>query len=179
MTRLVNQDGADPRPTPEDAVKSEKSSTKESTRRDSGPPAPADKARGAEGQWEEALKVLPLIVPAGQVAVHPRNSDRVYVDTASYNSLVYFVLGEVNSPGRLAWTGRETVLDALQFAGGLDSSANPNDIRLVRPAYGKKPVKVYMIDLAVIREGGDAEVEFATLPGDRLIIGRKDGNKPN
>lgn len=106
------------------------------------------------------------------VRVAPKDSDRVLVDIASYNSKVYFVLGDVNQPGRLPWTGRETVLDALQFAGGLDPSADAKNVRLVRPAHGKKPAKVYHIDLAAIQDRGDATANLQLFPGDRLVVGR-------
>ena len=49
--------------------------------------------------------------------------------------------------GKLPWTGNETVLDALQFAGGLLRSAEPKDIRLVRPGAWRQARKVYKVDL--------------------------------
>ena len=55
----------------------------------------------------------------------PRNRDRVFVDITAYNSKNYYVLGDVAVPGRLPFTGNETVMDALQFAGGLFRRRNP------------------------------------------------------
>ena len=66
--------------------------------------------------------------------VDPARTDRVYVDVVSYNSKVYYVQGEVGSPGRLPITGNETVLDAINFAGGLVPTAAKDRIRLVRPS---------------------------------------------
>jgi len=106
------------------------------------------------------------------VAVAPRDSDRLFVDIASYNTKVYFVLGDVNRPGRLPATGRETVLDAIQYAGGLDPNADPKSLRLVRPARGGKPAKVYPIDLEAIQVRGEARANLQIFPGDRLFIGR-------
>ena len=71
--------------------------------------------------------------------VKPAESEKVFVDVTAYNSVNYYVLGDVAAPGRLPWTGKETVLDALQFAGGLLATAEPKDIRLARPARGGKP----------------------------------------
>lgn len=68
------------------------------------------------------------------VPIAPADSDRVFVDVAAYNSHVFYILGDVAAPGRLPITGNETVLDAIQYAGGLAPEAAVNNIRLVRPA---------------------------------------------
>jgi protein involved in polysaccharide export with SLBB domain len=106
--------------------------------------------------------------------VPPDKSRRVFVDVTAYNNKNYYVLGDVAVIGRFPWTGHETVLDALQFAGGLESSAEPKDIRLVRPARGGKPGKVYKVDLAAIQERGDIMANYQIFPGDRLIVGRNE-----
>ncbi len=72
----------------------------------------------------------------------------------------------------MPFTGQETVLDALNYANGLTSTADPNNIRLVRPARGEQPAKTYTIDLAAIRDEGDPTANLQIFPGDRLIVGR-------
>jgi protein involved in polysaccharide export with SLBB domain len=106
--------------------------------------------------------------------IKPEDSDRIFVDVTAYNSANYYVLGDVAAPGRLPWTGQETVLDALQFAGGLVSTAEPKDIRLIRPAQGGKPTRVYKVDLEAIRDKGDVTSNYQMFPGDRLVIARND-----
>jgi protein involved in polysaccharide export with SLBB domain len=106
--------------------------------------------------------------------IPPEKNERVFVDVTAYNSKNYFVEGDVGSPGRLPITGNETVLDALTFAGGLISSAESKDIRLVRPARGGKPAKVYKVDLEAIQEKGDHRANYQIFPGDRLVVGRND-----
>ena len=64
----------------------------------------------------------------------PRQSGRVFVDVTAFNSKVYYVEGDVAAPGRLPITGNETVLDALNYAGGFAPTAAPQNVRLVRPA---------------------------------------------
>ena len=66
------------------------------------------------------------------------------------------------------------MLDALQFAGGLMPTAEPKDIRLVRPGRGGKPAKVYKVDLAAIQEKGDVISNYQIFPDDRLIVGRNE-----
>jgi protein involved in polysaccharide export with SLBB domain len=102
------------------------------------------------------------------------DSDRIFVDITAFNTKNYYVLGDVLITGKLPWTGNETVLDALQYAGGLMASAEPKDIRLVRPGRGGKPAKVYKVDLAAIQENGDVTSNYQIFPNDRLIVGRNE-----
>jgi polysaccharide export outer membrane protein len=91
----------------------------------------------------------------------PKDSDRVFVDVSAYNSKVYYVQGDVGSPGRLTITGNETVLDAINYAGGLLPTAANQNIRLVRP-----------VNLAAIVNAGDTTTNYQILPGDRLVVYR-------
>jgi protein involved in polysaccharide export with SLBB domain len=103
---------------------------------------------------------------------HPRDSDRVFVDLAAYNHTVYYVQGDAAAPGRLPITGNETVLDALNHAGGLATTADPANIKLIRPGHGGEPSRIYHINYKAIMEEGDAKSNLQIFPGDRLVIGR-------
>lgn len=105
--------------------------------------------------------------------VKPADSDRVFVDVASYNSQVYYVLGDVNAPGRFPHTGNETVLDAIQFAGGIDLNASVNNIRVVRPAPpGACCAQTLPVNIAAIQQAGDTTTNYQLLPGDRVYVYR-------
>jgi protein involved in polysaccharide export with SLBB domain len=104
--------------------------------------------------------------------VHPVHSNRVFVDVTAYNSKNYYVQGDVARPGSLPCTGNETVLDALNYAGGFIPAADPTNIRLVRPARAGKPTRVYQVDLKAITERGEIEKNLQIFPGDRLVVGR-------
>ena len=104
------------------------------------------------------------------IVIPPRESDRVFVDVESYNSQCYYVLGQVATPGRLPWTSRETVLDALQYGGGIVGNGDEKRITLVRPARGGKPAKTYPIDLDAIQKRGDVTANLQIFPGDRLFV---------
>ncbi len=109
--------------------------------------------------------------------VGPGMTARVFVDVAAYNSKVYYVQGEVKSPSRLPVTGNETVLDAINFAGGLTAEAEL--IGLIRPARPGEPGDLVLpVDLKAIIEGGDAKTNYQMLPGDRLVVARKPEPKP-
>lgn len=100
-----------------------------------------------------------------------RDVDTVFVDITQYSNVHYYVKGEVPSPGALACTGHDTVLMALTSCGGLLRSADRKDIRLFRPARGRRPARVYPIDLDAI-EHGEARSNYQLFPDDRLVVGR-------
>ena len=106
--------------------------------------------------------------------VPPEASLCVFVDVTAYNSMQYYVQGDVATPGMLPHTGSETVLDVLQYAGGLLSTADPKQISLVRPQRSGKPAKVYKIDLEAIQERGEVATNLQIFAGDRLIVGRNE-----
>lgn len=85
----------------------------------------------------------------------------------------YYVTGEVLLPGKQPSTGRETVLDALQYAGGLLATAEPRDIRLIRPGLDGEPPRVYTVALEAILKRGDTRTNHRILLGDRLVVGRQ------
>jgi polysaccharide export outer membrane protein len=105
--------------------------------------------------------------------VNPRDTNMVFVDVTAYNSKYFYVQGDVSAPGRMPVTGKETVLDAIQFAGGLLPTAAPNNIRLVRPAPpGASCQQVMPVNLSAIVNGGDSTTNYQLMPGDRLVVYR-------
>jgi protein involved in polysaccharide export with SLBB domain len=134
---------------------------------------PRDDKPKVQAQKPEAeiVVVEPIRVDGKWTVIPPAESTRVFVDITSYNAQYYYVQGDVGVPGRLPITGKETVLDALNYAGGLVPSAEPNDIHLYRPARGGKPAKDYKIDLDAIHKGV-VTANLQVFPNDRLIVGR-------
>jgi polysaccharide export outer membrane protein len=110
--------------------------------------------------------------PDHWAVIPPAESDAVFVDVTAYNSHNFYVEGDAQTIGKFPWTGNETVLDAIEHAGGLVASADPKNIRLVRPGRNGKPSRIYKVDLEAIREKGDATLNYQMFPGDRLVIGR-------
>ncbi len=135
--------------------------------------APQSKAR--EPQVPSAPVEAPAAIPSkGKlILIPPAESDAVVVDVASYNSKVYFVQGAVNFTGRFPYSGNETVLDAIQYAGNLAPDADHSTLRIVRPAWGKKPAEVHYINLDALLNNGDKTANLQMLPGDRLIVDSK------
>lgn len=54
------------------------------------------------------------------------------VEVKQLNSLVVYVLGRVNSPGRFAYNSHITVLQALAMAGGFNQFADKNKVKIFR-----------------------------------------------
>jgi polysaccharide export outer membrane protein len=105
--------------------------------------------------------------------IEPKDSDRVFVDVTAYNSKVYYVMGDVNAPGRLPITGNDTVLEAITYAGGLSPTASVPNIRLVRPAPpGACCEQLLPVNYEAIVNAGDTTTNYQLMPGDRLVVYR-------
>jgi protein involved in polysaccharide export with SLBB domain len=100
----------------------------------------------------------------------PRDTDRVFVDVTAYNSQNCYVMGDVRIPGRLPYTGGDTVLDLLYYAGGLLPSADKAHIRLVRSYPKGSHPQVLPINYEEIAMGTDSSTNYAILPNDRLVV---------
>jgi polysaccharide export outer membrane protein len=85
-------------------------------------------------------------------------------------SAVYYVLGEVKSPGSFAINGRETVLDAIIAAGGLSGKASPCNVILSRPTVPDGCRIVLPICYRQITQLGDTSTNYQIMPGDRVYV---------
>ena len=103
--------------------------------------------KGGEAEAGAVLEARRSYRPNQQLL---ERTDRVFVDVTAYNSKNYFVAGDVAIPGRLPYTGNRPCLTHLITREAIPS-AEPQDIRLVRPARGGKPAKVYKVDLKAIQ----------------------------
>lgn len=105
-----------------------------------------------------------------------------FIDVRLVNrvSKTYYVLGEVNTPGKFVINGHETVLDGIIAAGGLNGSASWRDIILVRPG-GDGQVEgcppgtesaglVLAVRYARIVQLGDTATNYQLAPGDRIFV---------
>jgi polysaccharide export outer membrane protein len=122
---------------------------------------------------DEVLGLIEQDEDGNFINVEPKDSNRVFVDVTAYNSKNYYVQGDVAAPGKLPITGNETVLDAINYAGGLIPTASPQNIRLVRPApAGACCEQTLPVNLAAIISGGDPTTNYQLMPGDRVVVYR-------
>lgn len=94
----------------------------------------------------------------------------ISVQLVDSNSKVFYVMGEVTSPGSFPYTGNETVLDALIAAGDISQKSDRHRIILSRPTSpcGERIVLPICYDQIV--QLGDSSTNYQLLPGDRVFV---------
>jgi polysaccharide export outer membrane protein len=117
----------------------------------------------------------PVVAPANQPGPGPRlplpsEVGPIIVRIITRVSKVYYVLGEVNAPGAFALNGRETVLDGLLAAGGLNDRASRRNIILARPTPPDGCRVVLPICYYEIVQLGDTSTNYQLAPGDRIYV---------
>lgn len=103
-------------------------------------------------------------------SVEPGPIDPINVRLINPTSAVYYVLGEVSSPGSYPLIGRETVLDAILQAGGLSDRASPCNIVLSRPSLPDGCRTVLPVCYRQIAQLGDTSTNYQVMPGDRIYV---------
>jgi len=83
-------------------------------------------------------------------------------------SMVIYVIGKVNSPGRFSISSDVTVLQALAMAGGLNPFAKRGDIKIFRETGGG--TKVYPFDYDAVTEGKDLRSNMRLKKGDVVVV---------
>jgi protein involved in polysaccharide export with SLBB domain len=99
-----------------------------------------------------------------------RDPGFISVRIATRDSLVYYVLGDVNNPGVFPLKGRETVLDGILAAGGLNDRASRNNIIVSRPTAPDACRVVLPVCFREIVQLGDTTTNYQIMPGDRIIV---------
>jgi protein involved in polysaccharide export with SLBB domain len=109
-------------------------------------------------------------VARSMVQTQVKDAGPINVRVVSRVSKVYYVLGEVNAPGSFPVQGRETVLDAIVAAGGLNSKASRENIVLSRPSGPDTCRTVLPVCYQQIVQLGDTTTNYQILPGDRVYV---------
>ncbi len=127
---------------------------------------------GRYGWVVVAGKTLDRIEAEVQAAVLAQTKDAgpITVRLVTRASKVYYVLGEVNAPGAFPLQGRETVLDAIQAAGGLNNRASRKNITLSRPTKPNSCRVVLPICYNEIVQLGDTSTNYQIAAGDRIYV---------
>jgi protein involved in polysaccharide export with SLBB domain len=112
-----------------------------------------------------------------------KDAGPITVRLVTRQSKVYYVLGEVNAPGSFPLQGRETVLDAIVTAGGLNDRASRKNIILSRPTKPAGCRVVLPICYSEIVQLGDTSTNYQISAGDRIYVPTRhlleDGLFPN
>ena len=84
------------------------------------------------------------------------------------NSLMIYVVGKVNNPGRFILNTNVDVLQALAMAGGLNSFAKRGQIKVFRKHDGK--TKIFDFDYDDVSEGKRLEQNIQLVRGDVIVV---------
>jgi protein involved in polysaccharide export with SLBB domain len=130
---------------------------------------------GRYGRMMVAGKTVDQIETEVRALIEPQTKDAgpITVRLVTRQSKVYYVLGEVNSPGAFPLNGRETVLDAIMAAGGLNSRSSRRDIILSRPTRPDGCRMVFPVCYNEIVQLGDTSTNYQIAAGDRIYVPTK------
>jgi polysaccharide export outer membrane protein len=84
------------------------------------------------------------------------------------NSLLIYVIGKVNSPGRYAMNTNINVLQALALAGGLNTFAKRNKIKIYRESIGR--TEIYHFEYDEVTDGEDLNQNIMLERGDVVVV---------
>ncbi len=127
---------------------------------------------GEYGRVLVAGKPIEQVEAQVQAVVQAKTPDagQINVRLVGRNSKVYYVLGQVNAPGSFPLQGRETVLDGLVAAGGMNARASRNNIILSRPTTPGGCRIVLPVCYRQIVQLGDTTTNYQLQPGDRIYV---------
>jgi polysaccharide export outer membrane protein len=127
---------------------------------------------GRYGLLVAAGKTTPQIETEAraQIGAQEKDAGPITVRLVTRVSKVYYVLGEVNAPGAFPLQGRETVLDAILAAGGLNDKASRKYITLSRPTKPDGCRVVLPICYREIVQLGDTATNYQIAAGDRIYV---------
>jgi protein involved in polysaccharide export with SLBB domain len=130
---------------------------------------------GRYGRMMVAGKTVDQIEAEVRGLIEPQTKDAgpITVRLVTRTSKVFYVLGEVNSPGAFPLSGRETVLDAITAAGGLNSRSSRRDIILSRPSRPDGCRMVFPVCYNEIVQLGDTSTNYQIYAGDRIYVPTK------
>ncbi len=130
---------------------------------------------GRYGRLLVAGKTVEQIEPEVRAVVEAQTADAgpIAVRIVSRQSKVFYVLGEVNAPGAYPLTGRETVLDALLVAGGVNNRANLDGVTLSRPTPPDGCRVVLPVCYEEVVQLGDTATNYQVAAGDRIFVPAK------
>jgi protein involved in polysaccharide export with SLBB domain len=126
------------------------------------------------GRHIVAGKTLPEIETLVREAIKAKEKNAVAVTVRlTKPAKVFYVLGEVTTPGAFPITGRDTVLSAILQAGGVTRRASEQNAVLSRPTTPEGCRVVYPVCYTNIVQLGDTTTNYQIQPGDRIFVPSK------
>ena len=114
-------------------------------------------------------KTLVVLEKELKTKLHPFVPDpELSVMVGQVNSMLIYVIGKVNQPGRFALNTNVNVLQALATAGGLNTFAKRNKIKIFRKTKGKTHIFPFEYDR--VTEGENLEQNVRLERGDVVVV---------
>jgi len=114
-------------------------------------------------------KTLAVLEKELKTKLHPFVPDpELSVMVGQVNSMLIYVIGKVNRPGRFALNTNINVLQALTMAGGLNAFAKRNKIKIFRKEKNKTVILPFEYD--EVTEGKNLEQNIGLERGDIIVI---------
>ena len=92
----------------------------------------------------------------------------VSVEVKQSNSMIIYIIGRVNAPGKQFLIAKTNVLQGLAMAGGLNPFAQKGDIRIFRQEQGK--TVMFPFDYDDVMDGRRLETNIELKRGDVIIV---------
>ncbi len=92
----------------------------------------------------------------------------VSIEVRQVNSMLIYVIGRVNTPGRFSLNTNVNVLQALTMAGGVNAFAKRDKIKIFRQEAGK--TKIYRFKYDEVTEGSELEQNIILQRGDVVVV---------
>ena len=121
------------------------------------------------GEVQAAGRTLPDLkqeISKRMVKYAPK--EEVNLEVKQVNSMLIYVIGRVNQPGRFALNTNVNVLQALSIAGGLNPFAKRNDIKIFRREGTATKVLPFKYDQVTV--GEKLEQNITLQRGDVIVV---------
>lgn len=90
------------------------------------------------------------------------------ISLVQVNSMMVYIIGKVNGPGRFKLTENVTVLQALAMAGGLNAFAKDDEIKIFRKQ--GKQTQIFQFDYDAVSKGEALEQNITLKRGDVIVV---------
>jgi polysaccharide export outer membrane protein len=121
------------------------------------------------GEIRAAGRTVPQLKQEITKKISPYAPDPIIsIEVRQVNSMLVYVIGRVNTPGRFSLNTNINVLQALTMAGGLNSFAKRDKIRIFRREGGKTTIFRFKYD--DVTEGSDLEQNIVLQRGDIIVV---------
>jgi polysaccharide export outer membrane protein len=121
------------------------------------------------GEIRAAGRTVPQLKQEITKKISPYAPDPIIsIEVRQVNSMLVYVIGRVNTPGRFSLNTNINVLQALTMAGGLNSFAKRDKIRIFRREGGKTTIFRFKYD--DVTEGSNLEQNIVLQRGDIIVV---------